>query len=635
MKCCNETELRLKKDNHLRGKKIIVLLGNPNVGKTQVFNELTNSNQHVGNFPGVTVSRKHGFLQEGDLIIEIIDLPGTYSFSSDNLAEIVTRDWIIENPPDLIINVVDASNLERNLYLTTVVKKLNIPMVIALNMIDVAKSKGIKIHYQQLSEELNIPVVPLVATKRKSILHFKEFILQTISNNLTNNNNITEVELPEPDAVTSYKYIRSITKKVISRNEKVKTFSKHLDEVFTHKYLSIPIFLGIIWLMFLFTFEIAQPFVEYMELVLIIISDLISQTFGKYQSLDLLTSLLTEGIIAGVGTVIIFVPNIFLLFLILALLEDSGYLARGAFIMDRLMVKFGMEGRSLVPMITGFGCNVPAIMATRNIEGKRERVLTILISPFMSCSARLPVFVLFGSIFFSFYASGVVAALYIGGVIVALFIALLFKKLVMRKEKHYSTPLFLELPPYFRPRFKNAVKKSFKRSTHFIKKVTGIVLIGTIIIWLLAHITLDPLGLQANIVDYGNTAIGLIGKTIEPIFKPLGFNWQLIVALIFGLLAKEIIIATLGIVYIGSTITSDTALTSMILLNSGITPLVALTFMVFVLLYVPCIPTISIIKSETNKKFAMFTVLYTSLVAYISAFLVFTIGSLLLNSGIL
>ena len=340
--------------------------------------------------------------------------------------------------------------------------------------------------------------------------------------------------------------------------------------------------------MFLFTFEIAEPFVNYIELFLIFLSDVIHNLFGGYPSLDLIVSLLTEGIIAGTGTVISFLPNIFFLFFIMALLEDSGYLARGAFIMDRVMVKFGMEGRSLVPMIMGFGCNVPAILATRNIEGNRERVLTILISPFMSCSARLPIFVLFGSVFFAQYASTLVALLYLLGVVIALSIALVFKKIVMRKEKYYSTPLILELPPYFRPTLLSAVKKSSSRSKHFLKKVTGIILLGSILIWFLSHITYDPLGIQASIQGtYDNTLLGLIGRVFEPIFSPLGFNWQLIVALLLGLLAKEIIIATLGIVYIGASISSEKALTSVILVNSGISPLIALTFLVFVLLYIP------------------------------------------------
>lgn len=681
--------------------KKVALIGNPNVGKSQIFNLLTNSKQLVGNFPGVTVSVAHGiFMNKNNKNLgEIFDLPGSYSLAHTNQAETLTRNWLIENNADLIVNVIDSSNLERNLFLTLILMEIGRPLVIILNMVDIAHGKGTIINTEALEKELQIPVFPLIATKKTAKIELIEWISSKIENppeipsipcyspqiltHITNLKSYFNFNSPkttwfatrilegDTDLINSldklnideemqfslysqssnllediiafneefndkdeifykerYKIIRNIIQKVITRNPRKTSLTRHLDTVLTDKFFGIPIFIFILWSMFQFTFEISQPFVEYINLIIFSLSELVSYLTGFIPFGIILNSFINDGILVGVGTVLSFLPTILLLFIAISILEDSGYLARGAFIIDKFMVQFGLEGRSFVPMILGFGCNIPGVMSTRNIVGKRERLLTIMILPFMSCSARLPVFILFGSIFFIHHTSALVLFLYLFGVTIGLLVTLIFK-LLLKKEKFYITPLILELPSYMTPSLSNARKKATLQGKHFVKKITDIILFGSIAIWIVSHISLNPIGFDVLNSDYSNTILFFIGKNLQPIFEPLGFNWQLVIALLLGLMAKEVIIATLGVIYLGSgAIISN--LPQILSNDPSLSPLVIFTFLVFILLYIPCLPTVGIIKSETNKKLAIFSIVYTFLVAYSVSWILYNIGSILL-----
>ena len=685
--------------------KKIALIGNPNVGKSQIFNLLTNSHELVGNFPGITVSTAIGVFKSKTIDVLIYDLPGTYSLTNSNNVEIITRNWIIENNPDLIMNVVDSSNLERNLLLTLILMEFNIPLVLVLNMFDIAQGKGFSINVDALQEELKIPVFQLVAVKKSEKAKFKKWfenqiitppdnpdfpnydqkIVQPISelhnaifpdlplafwytSNLIGgktenisqfyekinvfeketekhhlNTNNTQLQITNkridrfkakfPDLELSlmkerHRLIKKILSKVQVKIRKDRSLTQQLDLVLTNKFLGIPIFFLLIWIMFQFTFEISRPFTDYILVILNSVSIIVESILSPIPNSELVISFINDGLISGIGTVISFLPIVFFLFIVIAILEDSGYFSRGSFIIDKLMVQFGMEGRSFVPMVLGFGCNIPGVLSTRNIEGKRERLLTISILPFMSCSARLPIYILFGTLFFYQDATVLILFLYFLGVVAGLLVILLFK-FILKKKNYYSTPLILEMPPYILPNFNSVLTKAVTQARSFIKKITSIVLLGSAIIWILSHILLNPLTIEASPI-YDQTLLGILGKFIQPIFAPLGFNWKLVIALIFGLMAKEVIISTIGILYIAGSSMATGQLANILSKDPSLTPLVALTYMVFVLLYIPCIATLGIIKSETNKKYASFVIIYTFVVAYAISWLFYTVGSLLL-----
>jgi ferrous iron transport protein B len=673
----------------------IVLLGNPNVGKSVIFNSLTDATSKVGNFPGVTVSRKHGYFLS-NRNIEIIDLPGSYSLSFTSPAEIVTCQWILENPPDLIINVVDSSNLQRNLYLTTILLEIGIPIILVLNMVDVAQSKGININPTLLSKLISLPVFPLIATNKNSVLSFREWITKQLTNfskshkyplydkilsesvetlqktlqsyQIDNSHWIAtkllegdqqilkldfqklsdatiqsinsqtkklrkniETYLDDPEVAfpnDRYRIIKDIVSKVTTRNvNSNRLLTNQIDEVLTHKWLGIPIFLSFMWLTFKFTFEVATPLMEYIDIFFNSLGSIVEEIVNQ----DIIRSIIVDGVLAGVGGILIFLPNIFFLYISISILEDSGYLTRAAFIMDRLMVSLGMEGRSFVPMLIGFGCNVPAIMATRNIAGTRERLQTIFISPFMSCSARLPVYVLFASIFFVGHESEIVMSLYLLGIISAMTVAFIFKY-IHPSIRGFSTPLVLEMPPYLQPTFRSVSENAIRRSKSFIRKAGTIILLGSLVIWFFSHFVLDPISIQADTSqNIDKTLLGVIGKIAEPLFGPLHLNWQLIVGLAFGLIAKELVVAALGIIYVGSS-ENEGVLRSAIAADPSITPLIAFAYMAFVLLYVPCLPTLGAIKSELGRwRWSVFTFLYTTFTAFIVALGIILFGTVFLG----
>jgi len=667
----------------------IALAGNPNVGKSTLFNQLTGMKQHVGNWPGKTVEKKEGNFKYKGNEIEVVDLPGNYSLTAYSVEEIVSRDYIVDENPDVIVNIVDAGNLERNLYLTVQMMELGANIVLALNMNKFADEKGFKINIKELSELLGIPVVKIEAVDKTG---FNELLKTVLKVSKSPNNvqdrieygpeltehigqlenivkeNITTINAPA--SWTSLKLLEEdeeVLKKVEESENgqkilsKVKKIKRHLNDVFgddvdasvtdarygfiagllqesvekpkidkvtrsdlidrvvTNKYLGIPIFLIIMWLTFQITFTVGAPFQDLIESGF----SWLGATIGAYLGKGFLSSLIVDGIIGGVGGVAVFIPMIFLLFLMLSILEDSGYLARAAFVMDKVMHKLvGLHGKSFIPMILGFGCCVPGIMATRTLENEKDRFLTMLIVPFMSCSARLPVYALIIAAFFTAYQGWILFSIYMLGIVVAIIMATIFKKTLF---KGMSAPFVMELPPYRRPTVKGALIHMWERGYLFIRKMGTIILALSIVIWVLSSL---PVG-----VEYGSqeSITGQVGTAISPILAPLGFGkWQASVAVIFGFLAKEVVVSTFGTIYgVGDDASED---------NNGFiasiqelfTPLSAYAFMAFVLLYIPCLATISAIRRETNSwKWPLFSAGYTLVVAYVISLVIYQGGLLL------
>ncbi len=650
----------------------IALAGNPNVGKTVIFNHLTGSHQHVANFPGCTVEHKQGKCTFAGKTINIIDLPGTYSLSAYSEDEIVSREYLINDKPDLVINVIDASNLERNLFLTIQLLELKLPIVIALNMFDVAESKGFKINVENIRKKLNIPVVPMIATKGEGIVELLNMILKSetdkdVGFTIKGPIKIYEDRIAEiikkndgTASLTNYDYnwiglklleqdsiVMGMVNDVVSRESlkngddwrelieeviedfKIKmsvsdiavyianeryhliedlvddfiikkgTAATHitsmLDEVLTDKYLGIPIFLASLWIMFTFTFTLSEPFVFVLENIFSFLSTEATSVIPN----PLLASIIS-GVIDGVGAILVFVPTIFLLYFAMAVLEDSGYLARAAFVVDKWMEKVGLHGKSFIPLMLGFGCTVPAIMATRSIREKEDRLITISITPFMSCSARLPIYVLFAGVFFPDYPGFAILTMYVLGIIIAILSAFVLNKFYFTHEEKV---FIMELPEFQRPKLIVATREMWNRGSLFIKKAGTIILAASLLVWVLSNI---PFG-----VPIEDTLLAALGKVLQPLFIPFGWNWEFITALILGLIAKEIVVATLGILG-GASL--DSFLASSLSLSQ------AFPFMVFVLLYIPCVATIAVIKAETGSwKITVALTIGYIIVAYIVA----------------
>jgi len=554
----------------------IAMIGNPNVGKTAILNALTGGNFEVGNFPGTTVEKKEGKAKLDGKEFVFVDLPGIYSLEAYSLDEKVARDFLIQEKPDLILNVVNASNLERNLYLTLQLFEFRIPMILVLNMIDEAEKRGIKIDTKKLEELLGIPVVETVAVKGYGIDRLKEEILK--------GGKIPKLEVEDP-----VKMAEKIAREVVVVYKSGKDLTEVLDEVFMDKHLGIPIFFALMWMTFTFTFSVASPLSDAIHLVFTRAAVELSSIDGK------IFELLGNGVVKGVGSVLMFLPNIAFLFLALSLLELSGYMPRAVYLMDGVMSSFGLTGRSVIPLIMGFGCNVPAVMATRTIEDDRVRLATLLVNPFISCSARLPIFVLFAGIFFPRNKTIVIMAMYIFSVVVALSSALLFRKTLLRGEAEY----IIELPPYRIPNPRDVWILTWNRTKHFLQKAGTVILGMSIVIWFLTNFP------TSNMAE---SYAGMLGKTIQPLFAPLGWNWQFVLAIIMGAVAKEVVVETLSI------------------LNTPIRVLMgvpqALAFMIFSLLYMPCVATLATMKAEAGWRWTIFAVLYSFLVAYSLAFLV-------------
>lgn len=670
----------------------VALVGNPNCGKTTLFNVLTGSRASVGNWPGVTVERKEGNYKNDELEIKIIDLPGIYSLSPYSEEEVVSRKFLLNNKPDLIINIVDATNIERNFYLTTQLVETNIPVIVALNMMDEVKSNGDKINIEKMQDMLGLEVVPISASKIQGINKLMDkAILQLKNNNnkketlLTNTNiypyvinikNIltkndlndtffTAVKLLESDdgiidnieksnvlaynqiksvidkcqndfegqdmdiliADTRYKFITSITDSTIVRNKKygTQTISDKIDSVITNKYLAIPFFIFIMSIVFRLTFGGITSFIMdwFDNFLNITLSNFVGEFLINVGASNWAISLITEGIIPGVGMVLVVLPQIVVLFLFLSILEDSGYMARAAFIMDRLLRKFGLSGRSFVPMLMGFGCSVPAIMAARTLENEKDRRMTIILTPFFSCGAKLPVYSVFAAALFSSNKGTVILSLYLLGILVAIISGILLKSTVLKGE---ASTFIMELPPYRFPSLKNLFIHVWEKIKDFVQKASTILLASSIVIWFLQKFDFS---LQM-VSDNANSIFGQIGTFIAPIFTPLGFGgWRESVALLTGFVAKEAVVSTLGILYKVGDVTGTNDLSTII--SNSFTPLKAYSYMTFILLYMPCVVAFATIKREMNSwKWTLFTVLYQTGVAYLVAFIVYQGGSLLL-----
>lgn len=716
----------------------VALVGNPNCGKTSLFNVASGSHEHVGNYSGVTVDAKEGHFDFQGYHFRLIDLPGTYSLSAYSPEELYVRKHIIEETPDVIINVVDAGNLERNLYLTTQLIDMNVRMVIALNMYDALQHSGNKLDHKKLSQLLGVPIVPTISRNGKGIeelfhviiglyegadfkgqkeeietealrefrtwhdeyvpdhkygstsgeeegietqnyirhIHINhgpklERAIDAVKKEIGKNENIRskystrflaikllendkDIEtsvinnLPNRDeilttlhkeeqriklslnedceqAITDAKYgfiSGALKETFINKHQNNEMFTRIVDSIVTHKIWGFPIFFIFLYLMFECTFI----FGEYPKAGIEWIVEQIAALVETFMPAGPLKDLITDGIIGGVGGVIVFLPNILLLYLFISFMEDSGYMARAAFIMDKIMHKMGLHGKSFIPLIMGFGCNVPAIMSSRIIESRKSRLVTILINPLISCSARLPIYLVLVGAFFPHQAGLMLLIIYATGILLAVLMARLFTKFLIKGD---DTPFVMELPPYRMPTSKAVLRHTWEKGAQYLKKMGGIIMIASIIIWFLGyypnHDKYDTIAEQQE-----NSYIGQVGKAIEPVIKPLGFDWKMGIGILSGIGAKELVVSTLGVLYTNDGNLDDDTLPTRIAQQSQITPLVAFAYMLFTLLYFPCIATIAAIRQESGSwKWAAFAAGYTTILAWIVSFLVFQIGSLI------
>jgi ferrous iron transport protein B len=706
----DELKISARKKSHII---TIALVGNPNSGKTTLFNRLTNSKEHVGNYGGVTVGATKSSLERNGYHFDMTDLPGTYSLTSYTPEELYTRNFILLEMPDIVVNVVDASNLERNLFLTTQLIDMDIKVVIALNMYDDLVASGSKLKIKKLSKLTGIPMVPTTASSgegleklmeklievyedrdpvvrhihinygeemEKSIAQIRKEIRKDKPLTATFSSRYLSVRLIEkdPEALkvletsSNYQTIKEITVYEISRLEsrlndetsqlitdakygfiagalkecyqpgvmKRTITTQKIDRVMTGKHAGFPIFLGLMFLTFYATFALGAFPTEWLMKGVTYISELLTALMSN----GMLKDLLIDGIVRGLGSVLVFLPNILILFFFISLMEDTGYMARAAFIMDKLMHKMGLHGRSFIPLVMGFGCNVPAIMATRTIRNRGDRLLTMMIIPFMSCSARLPVYVVLISAFFPRYPALVFIGIYLLGIAVAILSSRLLNRTVFKRKE---TPFVMELPPYRMPVLKNSLLHMWDKASQYLKKIGGTVLLAVVLIWALeyfprsntptvnvANVTTVNASVQ-NVSQMEQSYLGRIGHFIEPVIRPLGFDWRMGVSLIAGIPAKEIVIGTMAVLYGTENDQHKNELLQTRLQNQRyeygprrgepvFNQAAALAFLIFVLLYFPCIAVIAAIKRESGSwKYALFTILYTTAAAWIGAFITY------------
>ena len=581
----------------------VALFGNPNVGKTTIFNLLTGSNQYVGNWPGVTIEKKEGYLNKD---IKIVDLPGIYAMDTFSNEEKVSKSFLENEDVDVILNIVDASNLSRNVYLTTQLMKYNKPIILLLNMLDLADSKDIKIDYDKLADELGIQIVPIIAKKKSGT----ENIEQVIRNSVNLKTNYIEDFGNESQ---TYKKIDSILDRcTIDNSKNKKTITDKIDNIVLNPILAYPIFIGILFLLFRFTFDwVGGP-----------LQDLSTELIENYiiapvdgllvHSSAWFRSLIVDGILGSLGGTLPFFPLIFVLFLGISLFEDSGYMSRAAFLMDKIMSKVGLSGKAFIPMVMGMGCASPAIMATRTLESEKDRKITALIAPLMTCGAKLPIYALFIRIFFKKNAAIVTTSLYLLGIVVAILVALILNKTVYKTELE---PFVLELPEYRVPTLNALLKNAWNKSKGFLYKVVTVMFFMSVLIW-----AMSSFNFGGFTEDINTSFLAYLGKLMTPIFAPLGFaDWRISVALITGLGAKEVVVNTILILF-GN-------------LNSGIavvfTVVTAYTFLVFCALYTPCIATLATMRKEYGNKMMLASLLYQFGVAWIVGFVVNFVGSLI------
>ncbi len=686
----------------------VALVGNPNSGKTSLFNMAAGAHEHVGNYSGVTVDAKRATFRHKGYTIHLSDLPGTYSITEFSTEELYVREHILQKMPDVVINVVDASNLERNLYLTTQLIDMDLKVVMALNMYDELEGSGAQLDYPALGNMLGIPMVPTVASQQTGLGKLFDTVIDVFEDNepiarhihihygadieraidqlqerIWKNADISArystrylaIKLLEGD-YTTLKLLKScpnygeIAQSAAREKEKLEkeygedgetiiadakygfiagaleetyigeTHDKHartsrIDHVVTDKIWGLPIFLGLMALMFQATFTLGAYPAQWIESAVGALGDWVYGIMNPGSLRDLIT----EGIIGGVGGVIVFLPNILILFFFISLMEDTGYMARAAFIMDKLMHKMGLHGKSFIPLLMGFGCNVPAIMATRMLESRKDRVLTMLILPFVSCSARLPVYVLLISAFFPRYQGLVLFSIYLAGIAIAIISSLIFKKVFFKKAE---APFVMELPPYRIPTGRSVVRHMWHKGSQYLRKMGTVILVASVLIWALGHYPVgDPSLSPAQ--QQEQSYIGSLGKAVEPVIRPLGFDWQIGISLLTGLAAKEIVVSTMAVLS-GPSDGTDAAGPGSVNLTEKLrqmtytegpkmgekvyTPLVAYTLMLFILLYFPCVAALAAIRREAGGRWAFFAMCYTTGVAWLVSFAVFQIGSL-------
>ncbi len=713
----------------------VALIGNPNCGKTSLFNLASGAHEHVGNYSGVTVDAKEGYFNFEGYRFKMVDLPGTYSLSPYSPEELYVRRYLVEETPDVVINILDASNLERNLYLTTQLIDMNVRMVVALNMYDELDASGNELDNVLLSKLFGVPMIPTACKKGKGIDHLLHVVIKVyegadfintkgemneevleeldnwnkevkapsfthhqgksgkesdpkrlgnfvrhihinhgpelersidvIKSLICKNENIrhkystrflaikllehdTDIEdfiktLPNTDeilnvrdkedkriqdslnedtesAITNAKYgfISGALKETYTDNKvESRHMTKVLDSIFTHRIWGFPLFFLFMYIMFEGTFVLGDYPMQGIEYLVELLGTFISNNMSD----GVLKDMLIDGIIGGVGGVIVFLPNILILYFFISIMEDSGYMARAAFIMDKIMHKMGLHGKSFIPLIMGFGCNVPAIMASRTIENRKSRLVTILVNPLMSCSARLPIYLVLIGAFFSKHASLVLLSIYASGIFLAVIMARIFSRFLVKGD---DTPFVMELPPYRMPTTKSILRHTWEKGEQYLKKMGGIIMVASIIIWFLGYYPNHD-GYETAAEQQENSYIGQIGKAIEPVITPLGFDWKLGIGLISGAGAKELVVSTLGVLYMNESEVENVNLSSRI----PITPLVAYSYMLFVLIYFPCIAALAAIKQESGSwKWAIFAAVYTTVLAWVVAFAVFQIGSL-------
>lgn len=583
------------------------LLGNPNVGKTTLFNALTGSNQYVGNWPGVTVDKREGFFED----ITIVDLPGIYAMDTFSNEEKVSKNFLMNSRVDVILNIVDGTNLNRNLYLTIQLKQFNKPIILILNMIDLCDKKGIIIDYKVLEDELGVQVIPISAGKNRGIEKIKEVLknkkyMKAKDIDLYNFKNEKQ----------TYAFIEKVINKAVTvKYKEKKSLTDNIDRYVLHPVLSFPIFISIMILMFKITFSwIGQPLSDLMSHMLSNdIIPLLSKLLSKNS--EWFRSLILEGIVGGVGGIVVLLPIILVLFICITILEDSGYMARIAFMMDKLMRKMGLSGKAFIPMIIGFGCSVPAIMSARTLESEKDRKLTALLVPFMSCNARLPVYVIFASVFFKGHEGIVMASLYIMGITIAFMCGGLISGTVLKKEEE---PFLLEIPEYKIPKFSSVLNITADKAIDFLGKAGTLIFAMSVLIWGLSNFNFSGAVCEVN-----ESMLASIGSRISIIFKPLGFgSWQSSVSLLSGLMAKETVISSMQVIFKGNLNT---------VLVKYFNILTAYSFMSFVLLYTPCISTVGTMKKEYGIKFTVISIIFQFVVAWSVSFCIFNIGSLIIQ----
>lgn len=731
-KHCKTVHCSLKGKTKTTKTITVALVGNPNAGKTSLFNISSGGHEHVGNYGGVTIDSKEGKFKHKGYTIRIVDLPGTYSLSAYTPEELYVRKYMIEDKPDVIINVLAASNLERNLYLTTELIDIEAPTIIALNMYDELKASGAEFDYQTLSKMIGMPIIPTVSKTGEGIGDLFDTVIRVfegedtivrhvhiyygniLENAISKLNIYLEKEIKEEflfsrryisikliekdkdvesyiagfsggDKVLSfcstlvkeieeilkedtessltnarYGFISGGLKETLREKTITSDITSAIDALITNKYLGFPIFFLFMWIMFECTFRLGAYPMEWIESAVGWLGDSLRSIMPE----GMLKDLLIDGIIGGVGGVIVFLPNIVILYAFISFMEDSGYMARAAFIMDKVMHKMGLHGKSFIPLVMGFGCNVPAILSTRTIESRNSRMITMLINPFMSCSARLPVYLLFIGVFFPDHAGLALFAVYLVGILLAVVSARLFKRFLFKKE---DTPFVMELPPYRMPTFRSVVIHMWDKSQQYLKKMGGVILIASIIIWFLGYFPQDKelertyhnqiasveqqfsqqlideqtkleqisiIKGQFNAEHQETSYIGRIGKFTEPAMRPLGFDWKMSVSLLSGMAAKEVVVSTLGVLYTGDPENQESLKNR---IRNDVQPdgrqtfssLNVISLLLFVLIYFPCVATITAIKEESGSwKWGLFSILYTTILAWVVAFSVYQIGSL-------